>query len=55
MIAELKPRFPDIKQSILHALENHAPIDHWTATPRLYAGVYESDSPVSASQQPLDF
>lgn len=55
LIAELKPRFPDIKQSILHALENHAPIDHWTATPRLYAGVYESDRPVSDSRQLLDF
>ncbi len=41
LIAELKPRFPDIKQSILHALENHHETDHWTATPKRYYALYE--------------
>lgn len=40
LIAELSPRFPDIKRSILHALENHHEGDQWTPTPRRYTGVY---------------
>ena len=44
LIADLKPRFPDIRQCVLHALENHQENDAWTATPRMYFGVHESET-----------
>ena len=40
LIEQLRVRFPDIRQSILHSLENHHEEDHWTPTPHLYKKVY---------------
>ncbi len=44
LIEDLKPRFPDIRQCVLHALEGHQESDAWKATPRMYFGVHESES-----------
>ncbi|MBQ8090296.1 MAG: tRNA 2-thiocytidine biosynthesis protein TtcA, partial [Pyramidobacter sp.] len=44
LIADLRPRFPDIRQCVLHALENHQESDSWKATPRMYFGVHESET-----------
>lgn len=44
LIARLTPRFPDIKQSLLHALENHPKGDHWTPTPRRYHSLYDDNA-----------
>ncbi len=44
LIAELKPRFPDIKQCLIHALENHHETDSWAATPKRYYQLYESEN-----------
>ena len=50
LIAQLKPHFPDIRQSILHALENHPEEDHWTPTPHRYSQVYVTESPGTENQ-----
>ena len=44
LIADLRPRFPDIRQCVLHALEKHQESDSWQATPRMYFGVHESEA-----------
>ncbi|MGI6076456.1 MAG: hypothetical protein ACOYD9_08890, partial [Pyramidobacter sp.] len=51
LIAQLKPRFPDIKQSLLHALENHPESDNWTPTPRRYYSVYDGNAGTAADAQ----
>ena len=51
LVSQLKQHFPDIRQSILHALENHPQEDHWTATPRMYSQVYVSDAAQDKNNQ----
>lgn len=51
LIASLLPRFPDLRQCILHALESGQENDTWTPTPRMYFGVHESKHDIDGQSQ----